>query len=55
MSTHEVVSADGTTIAYHEQGEGPGLVLLHGAMQSARSAYHSDHPGARDRSRTYDG
>ncbi|MEO8179517.1 MAG: alpha/beta hydrolase [Deltaproteobacteria bacterium] len=32
-----VVSADGTTISYLEQGEGPALVLLHGAMQSARN------------------
>jgi pimeloyl-ACP methyl ester carboxylesterase len=32
-----VVSADGTTISYQEQGAGPGLVLLHGAMQAARN------------------
>jgi pimeloyl-ACP methyl ester carboxylesterase len=31
------ISADGTTIAYRESGDGPGVVLVHGAMQSARS------------------
>ena len=38
MSTSlSVVSADGTTIAYREQGNGPGLVLVHGGLQAARN------------------
>jgi pimeloyl-ACP methyl ester carboxylesterase len=37
MEQHSVVSADGTTIAYSERGEGPGLVLIHGAMQAAQN------------------
>ncbi|PZG03705.1 alpha/beta fold hydrolase [Nonomuraea aridisoli] len=32
-----VTSADGTTIHYHRLGRGPGLVILHGAMQTGRS------------------
>ncbi|NUR85983.1 MAG: alpha/beta hydrolase, partial [Nonomuraea sp.] len=32
-----VTSADGTTISYHEVGHGPGLVILHGAMQTGDS------------------
>lgn len=32
-----VVSADGTTIAYREHGSGPGVVLVHGAMQAAQN------------------
>jgi len=32
-----VVSKDGTTIGYRQLGRGPGLVVLHGAMESARS------------------
>jgi len=32
-----VVSADGTVIAYRRIGAGPGLVLLHGALQSSHS------------------
>jgi pimeloyl-ACP methyl ester carboxylesterase len=32
-----VVSADGTTIAYREIGDGPGVVLIHGAMQAAQN------------------
>ncbi|MEU8359996.1 alpha/beta hydrolase [Nonomuraea sp. NPDC048882] len=32
-----VTSADGTEIAYHEVGHGPGLVILHGAMQTGHS------------------
>jgi pimeloyl-ACP methyl ester carboxylesterase len=31
------VSADGSTIAYREIGEGPGVVLLHGGLQAAHS------------------
>jgi pimeloyl-ACP methyl ester carboxylesterase len=36
-STDSVKSADGTTIAYRRFGHGPGIVLLHGAMESAQS------------------
>ena len=32
-----VVSADGTTIAYCERGAGPGVVLVHGAMQASQN------------------
>ncbi|MEV0198296.1 hypothetical protein AB0H81_17945, partial [Nonomuraea sp. NPDC050691] len=32
-----VTSADGTAIAYRTLGSGPGLVLLHGMMQSGPS------------------
>jgi pimeloyl-ACP methyl ester carboxylesterase len=30
-----VTSADGTTIGYRQLGEGPGVILLHGAMSSS--------------------
>jgi pimeloyl-ACP methyl ester carboxylesterase len=36
-STGSVVSKDGTTIGYRQLGQGPGLVVLHGAMESAQS------------------
>ncbi len=39
-ATGSVTSDDGTTIGYRRLGRGPGLVLLHGAMQSAES--HSE-------------
>jgi len=32
-----IVASDGTVIGYRQSGSGPGLVLLHGAMQSAAS------------------
>jgi pimeloyl-ACP methyl ester carboxylesterase len=32
-----VTSRDGTSIRYHQIGHGPGVVMLHGAMESARS------------------
>ena len=32
-----VRSRDGTAITYRERGEGPGVVLVHGAMQSAKN------------------
>jgi pimeloyl-ACP methyl ester carboxylesterase len=32
-----VSSKDGTSIGYHQLGRGPGVVMLHGAMESARS------------------
>ncbi len=37
MSRSLVVSADGTPLAYRELGVGPGVVLLHGAMQTAQN------------------
>ncbi|HEX9096814.1 MAG TPA: alpha/beta hydrolase [Candidatus Dormibacteraeota bacterium] len=36
-ATGSVVSKDGTTIGYRQLGRGPGLVVLHGAMESAQS------------------
>src|SRR5438034_7864763 len=30
-----VTSADGTTIGYRSRGRGPGLVILHGGMESS--------------------
>jgi pimeloyl-ACP methyl ester carboxylesterase len=35
--TGTVVSKDGTTIGYRQLGRGPGLIVLHGAMESAQS------------------
>src|ERR1700730_11268047 len=35
--TGSVASRDGTTISYRQLGDGPGVVVLHGAMESARS------------------
>src|ERR1700719_3138221 len=35
--TGSVTSKDGTTISYRQLGHGPGVVLLHGAMESAQS------------------
>ncbi|WP_202357769.1 alpha/beta fold hydrolase [Mesorhizobium sp. 113-3-3] len=32
-----MTSRDGTTIGYRQIGRGPGLILLHGAMQAAQS------------------
>jgi pimeloyl-ACP methyl ester carboxylesterase len=37
FTTHFVTSKDGTTIGYRQLGHGPGLVLLHGVMESAQS------------------
>jgi pimeloyl-ACP methyl ester carboxylesterase len=37
VRTGTVISRDGTTIGYLELGRGPSLILLHGAMVSARS------------------
>src|SRR5437016_4115292 len=37
VTTGSVLSADGTRIGYRQMGEGPGLVLLHGGLQSSRS------------------
>lgn len=36
-TTGYVTSRDGTTIGYRQLGHGPGVVLLHGAMESAQS------------------
>ena len=36
-TTGTVTSTDGTTIAYRQLGHGPGVVVLHGAMESAQS------------------
>jgi pimeloyl-ACP methyl ester carboxylesterase len=36
-TTNFATSKDGTTIGYRELGEGPGVVVLHGAMESAQS------------------
>ena len=37
LITRSVVSADGTSIGYLQTGRGPGLVVLHGSMETARS------------------
>lgn len=37
FTTGSVTSRDGATIGYRQLGHGPGLVLLHGAMESAQS------------------
>ncbi|WIG60792.1 MAG: hypothetical protein OJF49_003540 [Ktedonobacterales bacterium] len=36
-ATNYVTSRDGTTIGYRQLGHGPGIVMLHGAMESSRS------------------
>lgn len=36
-TTHTVTSRDGTVIAYRQIGRGPGLVILHGAMETGLS------------------
>ena len=37
VTTDSFLSADGTRIGYRQMGKGPGLVLLHGALQSSHS------------------
>lgn len=37
ITTGAVTSKDGTTIGYRQIGQGPGLVLLHGAMSSGQN------------------
>ena len=37
FTTDSVTSQDGTTIGYRQLGHGPGIVALHGAMESAKS------------------
>jgi pimeloyl-ACP methyl ester carboxylesterase len=36
-TTDSVTSADGTVIGYRQMGTGPGLILVHGGMQSSRN------------------
>lgn len=36
-TTHTVTSRDGTAISYRQIGRGPGLVILHGAMETSAS------------------
>jgi pimeloyl-ACP methyl ester carboxylesterase len=37
IQTGQVVSADGTRIGYRQLGSGPGLMLVHGGMQSSQN------------------
>ena len=37
VMTNTVTSKDGTVVSYLQLGHGPGLVMLHGAMESAAS------------------
>ena len=37
ITTGTVTSQDGTTIGYRQLGRGPGLVMLHGSMESSSS------------------
>src|ERR1700694_5178810 len=37
ITTGAAISKDGTTIGYHRLGHGPGVVVLHGAMESGLS------------------
>lgn len=37
FTTDFVISKDGTRVAYRQLGQGPGVVMLHGAMESAQS------------------
>jgi pimeloyl-ACP methyl ester carboxylesterase len=37
FETHFVTSSDGTRIGYRQLGQGPGIVLLHGSMESAQN------------------
>src|SRR5690349_21042450 len=36
-STGTVTSKDGTAVRYRRLGQGPGVVILHGSMESAQS------------------
>src|SRR5689334_11750561 len=36
-TTNSLTSKDGTVISYRQLGHGPGIVLLHGSMESAQS------------------
>lgn len=36
-TTSSVTSKDGTTISYRQLGQGPGVVIVHGTMESAQS------------------
>jgi len=37
FTTGSVISSDGTRIGYRQLGQGPGIVFVHGAMESAHS------------------
>ncbi|MDB4923544.1 alpha/beta hydrolase [Mucilaginibacter sp.] len=37
LSTDSILSNDGTKIGYYQQGSGPGLILIHGALSSAEN------------------
>ncbi|AJY73556.1 alpha/beta fold hydrolase [Paenibacillus beijingensis] len=37
IDTHFVSSKDGTTIGYRQMGQGPGLLIVHGTMESSLS------------------
>lgn len=37
IETHHFAAADGTTLAWHELGEGPPVVLLHGLFSDTRT------------------
>jgi len=37
MTTHRILADDGVSLAVHELGEGPPVVLLHGFLSSARA------------------
>src|SRR5258706_8153351 len=39
-TTGSIASHDGTTISYRQLGHGPGIVILHGSMESAQSHMH---------------
>jgi hypothetical protein len=36
LTTDSATSRDGTTISYRQLGHGPGVVMLHGAMETAQ-------------------
>ena len=36
-TTDSVISADGTKIGFRKLGKGPGLILLHGGMQTSKN------------------
>ncbi|WP_052475843.1 alpha/beta fold hydrolase [Cohnella kolymensis] len=36
-TTNSITSKDGTNISYRQLGRGPGLVVVHGTMESAQS------------------
>ena len=40
QTTGHVISSDGTIIGYRRLGQGPGVVMLHGSMESSKSHLH---------------